>query len=294
MSARTAFTEPADVRPPDKRNPADGPISCNRLTGSLKEATSWPGAALNTVVTLATALVAARADEEGSSYFQELSERDPADATAQALAGFFQVRAGHDVAAAITKLDEAATMGLGPPQYFRGLALAGLLPRGGPFEPRITAADTGRADQVVADLEFVLAARDQFPVPLLRAAYQGLARAYPVLGRQQQAAEARRRSGLSPATADRAPMFTSFSVTARDGMRLSVPGTLSPVPGVHVALSCHPGPDRAGAGSHRAAPVRAGQDRREHAASAHPGPCLSAPFAARPPRCGGAVPGHPG
>ena len=86
-------------------------------------------------------------------------------------------------------------------------------------------------------MEFVLAARDQFPVPLLRAAYQGLARAYPVLGRQQQAAEARRRSGLSPATADRPPMFTSFSVTARDGMRLSVPVTLSPVPGVHVALS---------------------------------------------------------
>ncbi len=95
MSAQTAFTEPADVRPPHKRNPADGPISCNRLTGSLKEAANWPGAALNTVVTLATALVAARAEEEGSSYFQNLSERDRADATAQALAGFFQVRAGH-------------------------------------------------------------------------------------------------------------------------------------------------------------------------------------------------------
>ena len=38
-------------------------------------------------MTLATALVAARADAEGSSYFRDLSERDPADATAQALAG---------------------------------------------------------------------------------------------------------------------------------------------------------------------------------------------------------------
>ena len=35
----------------------------------------------------------------------------------------------------------------------------------------------------------MLAARDQFPVLLLRAAYQALARAYLVLGRQQQAAE---------------------------------------------------------------------------------------------------------
>ncbi len=59
---------------------------------------------------LATALVTARADAEGSSYFQDLSERNPADATAQALAGFFQVRAGQDVAAAVTQLDKAATM----------------------------------------------------------------------------------------------------------------------------------------------------------------------------------------
>src|SRR5690349_24854965 len=79
-----------------------GPISRNRLLGSLKNAASWPGADRNTVVTLAASLVAARADAEGSRYFQDLSERNPADATAQALAGFFAVRAGHDVAAAIT------------------------------------------------------------------------------------------------------------------------------------------------------------------------------------------------
>jgi glyoxylase-like metal-dependent hydrolase (beta-lactamase superfamily II) len=214
-----------------------GPISRNRLLGSLKEAASWPGADRNTVMTLATALVAARADAEGSRYFQDLSERNPADATAQALAGFFQVRAGHDVAAAITKLDKAATMDLGLPQYFRGLALAELLRGAGPSEAGLAAADTGRADQVIADLEVVLAARDQFPVGLLRAAYQGLARAYLVLGRQQQAAEALRRSGLGPAATDRPPMFTSFSVTARDGMRLSAPAALNPAPDVHVAQS---------------------------------------------------------
>ena len=62
-----------------------GPISRNRLLGSLEEAASWPGADRNTVVTLATSLVAARADAEGSRYFQDLAERNPADATAQAL-----------------------------------------------------------------------------------------------------------------------------------------------------------------------------------------------------------------
>src|SRR4051812_10323481 len=72
-------------------------ISSNRLLGSLKEAASWPGADRNTVVTLALLLVAARADDEGSSYFQALYELNPADAVAQAVAGFFQIRAGHDV-----------------------------------------------------------------------------------------------------------------------------------------------------------------------------------------------------
>ena len=213
------------------------PISRNRLLGSLTEAASWPGADRNTLVTLAAALVAARADAEGSRYFRDLSERNPGNAAAQALAGFFQVRAGDDVGAAIVSLDKAATMDLGLPQYFRGLALAGLLPGEGPSEAGHAAADTGRAEQVIADLEFVLAVRDQFPVLLLRAVYQGLARAYLVLGRQQQAAEAVRRSGLGPAATARLPMFTAFSVTARDGMRVSAPGVLNPAPDVHVAQS---------------------------------------------------------
>jgi glyoxylase-like metal-dependent hydrolase (beta-lactamase superfamily II) len=214
-----------------------GPISRDRLLGSLKEAASWPGADRNTVVTLAATLVAARADAEGSRYFQNLSDRDPADATAQALAGFFQVRAGHDVAAALTRLDKAAAMDLGLPQYFRGLALAGLLPGTGPSGGGLAAADAGQANQVISDLEFVLAVRDQLPVLLLRAAYQGLARAYQARGQSEQAADAAERSGLGPAAAGLPPMFTSFSVTARDGMRLSVPGALSPAPGVHVAQS---------------------------------------------------------
>jgi glyoxylase-like metal-dependent hydrolase (beta-lactamase superfamily II) len=214
-----------------------GPISRNRLLGSLKEVAGWPGADTSTVVTLATALVAARADAEGSRYFQDLSRRNPADATALALAGFFQVRAGQNVASAIDKLDKAATMDAGLPQYLRGLALAELLASAGLSAAKSAAADTSRADQVVADLELVLAARDQFPVALLRAAYQGLARAYRALGRQEQAAEALRQSGLGPAAADLPPMFTSFSVTAPEGMRLSAPRVFSPVPDVQVALS---------------------------------------------------------
>jgi glyoxylase-like metal-dependent hydrolase (beta-lactamase superfamily II) len=222
---------------PRSDEPASKPISRDRLLGSLKEAASWPGADRNTLVILALVLVAARADMDGSSYFRDLYDRNPDDATVLTLAGFFQIRAGHDPADAITKLDTAATMEPGLPHYFRGLALAELLPAEGPAGTELVAADIGRADQVIADLEFVLAARDQFPVLLLRAAHQGLARAYRVLGRQQQVDEALRRSGLGPAAADPQPMFTSFSVTTRDGMRLSTPRALSPASGVHVAQS---------------------------------------------------------
>src|SRR5579863_9733617 len=125
--------------------PVMRPISRNRLLGSLKEAASWPGADRGTLVTLAAALVAARADAEGSGYFQELSDENPANATAQALAGFFQVRAGHDVASAMDRLDTAVTMDVGLPQYFRGLALAELLPDAGPPAAGAAVADTWRA-----------------------------------------------------------------------------------------------------------------------------------------------------
>jgi glyoxylase-like metal-dependent hydrolase (beta-lactamase superfamily II) len=46
-----------------------------------------------------------------------------------------------------------------------------------------------------------------------------------------------RRSGLGPAAIDQPPMFTGFSVTARDGIRVSAPSVLNPAPDVRVAQS---------------------------------------------------------
>jgi glyoxylase-like metal-dependent hydrolase (beta-lactamase superfamily II) len=124
---------------------------------------------------------------------------------------------------ALAKLDQAAATDLGPPQYFRGLALAGLPP------------DRRRAEQAVADLGFVLAVADQFPAMLIRAAYHGLAAAHAVLGHDDQAAEAMRKSGLGAAPADTQLMFGGFSATAQDGFRFSPPGILRPEPGIQVA-----------------------------------------------------------
>src|SRR6478752_2241122 len=113
-----------------------GPISVNRWLGSLKEAASWPGADRNTVVTLATSLVAARADEEGSRYFQDLAERNPADPTEQALAGFFAVRAGRPGG----RRPGVRTRG---PRPVPGLAAPRRVPGPGPRLPGARAAAAG-------------------------------------------------------------------------------------------------------------------------------------------------------
>jgi glyoxylase-like metal-dependent hydrolase (beta-lactamase superfamily II) len=200
-----------------------GSITHDRSIESLKSAGRWPGADRNTTVILATRLAAARADAEGYRYFSELADARPGEALPLTLAGFFQARLGEDVDAALAKLDQAAAADLGPPQYFRGLALAGLPP------------DRRRAEQAVADLEFVLAVRDQFPAMLLRAAYHGLAAAHAVLGHDDQAAEAERKSGLGAAPADTQLMFGGFWATAADGFRFTSPRILRPEPGIQVA-----------------------------------------------------------
>jgi glyoxylase-like metal-dependent hydrolase (beta-lactamase superfamily II) len=199
-----------------------GTITRRRDIESLKAAARWPGADRATTVILATRLAAARADAEGYRYFSELAGGRPGEALPLALAGFFQARLGEDVDAALAKLDQAAATDLGPPQYFRGLALAGLPP------------DRRRAEQAVADLEFVLAVRDQFPAMLLRAAHHGLAAAHATLGHDDLAAEAMRKPGLGAAPADTQLMFGGFWATAQDGFRFTSPRILRPEPGIQV------------------------------------------------------------
>jgi glyoxylase-like metal-dependent hydrolase (beta-lactamase superfamily II) len=200
-----------------------GQLTRHRDIESLKTAASWPGADRNTTVILATRLAATRADAEGYRYFAALASVRPGDALPLAIAGFFQARLGDDVDAALAKLDQAAATDLGPPQYFRGLALAGLPP------------DRQRAEQAVADLEFVLAVRDQFPPMLLRAAYHGLAAAHAALGHDDEAAKAGRKSGLGAAPAGTQLMFGGFWATAADGFRFTSPRILRPEPGIQIA-----------------------------------------------------------
>jgi glyoxylase-like metal-dependent hydrolase (beta-lactamase superfamily II) len=177
---------------------------------ALKEAAAWPDADRRTPVVLASQLMAAELYQEGFDYFADRSDSAPADALWLALAGAFESRLDGHLADAIAKLDTATSLDLGLPHYLRGTSLARL--------PECA----GRAETVVADLEFVLAVKDQFPPGLMRA----LAQAYEVLGRTQEAEEARSRSGR---------LIADFWVNPGDGFRFAPRRLVELAPDVHVA-----------------------------------------------------------
>ncbi len=93
----------------------------------------------------------------------------------------------------------------------------------------------GKAEAAAADLEWLLAARNQFPVGLWRSIYRSLAKAYRTLGREAESREMLRRSGY-PSLDDDLPTFVAdFSMTLRDGLRFRTPRLLEVGRGVHVA-----------------------------------------------------------
>jgi glyoxylase-like metal-dependent hydrolase (beta-lactamase superfamily II) len=189
---------------------------------ALKVAASWPGADRATLITLATVLAATGADQEALSYFETLASSQPDQVLPLALAGYFQVRAGEDIPAGVARLNDAASRDLGPAQYYRGLALAGL------------PTEAGHAAQAIADLEFVLAVRDQFPSNMIRAVYHGLAAAYAATGQDELAVKAAADSGLSSAPAEARLQFAGGWTNAEDGYHFGYPRIVEVAPGVRV------------------------------------------------------------
>jgi glyoxylase-like metal-dependent hydrolase (beta-lactamase superfamily II) len=195
----------------------------DRNLDALKTAAGWPGADRTTLITLATVLAATGADAEGLSFFGSLAAQQPDQVLPLTLAGYFQLRSGGDQATALARLDEAASKDLGPAQYYRGLALAGLPP------------EAGRAEQAISDLEFVLAVADQFPSAMLRAVHHALAAAYAATGQQDKAASAAAHAGLTSAPAGSRLQFSSGWMNAADGYRFRSPAIREVAPGVQVA-----------------------------------------------------------
>jgi glyoxylase-like metal-dependent hydrolase (beta-lactamase superfamily II) len=149
-----------------------------------------------------------------------------------ALEGMFQARLTNQTARvrriswlneALRKLDRAVQLAPGLTTFFRGVVLAEL--------PRIL----GKAEAAVADLEWVLARKEQFPIGLRRGVYRGLARAYQTLGRRKAAQEALSRSGYLSTDGDQPQFLTDAWYTPQDGLHFVPPRLVEPAPGVHVA-----------------------------------------------------------
>ncbi|TQJ19746.1 metallo-beta-lactamase superfamily protein [Kribbella jejuensis] len=169
---------------------------------------------MRTVVVLAGLLLGAGRFEEGFGFFDKLAGEREGEALPLALAGAFQVGLEGQAGEAIAKLDAAAKLEFGLPQYFRGTSLARLPGCG------------GRAETVVEDLEFVITVKDRLPAGFMRGVYAGLVPAYELLGRTADAEAARGRSGR---------LLADYWGNPRDGLRFGPPRLVQPAPGVYVA-----------------------------------------------------------
>jgi len=198
----------------------------------LQQAVRWPNADRLTVLSLVGQFLATHRDRDGFAYFSERARDQPDEPLFQALEGLFEARLTNSRSLiqrlpwlndAIAKLDRAVTQAPGLTTYFRGLVLAdapGLL---------------RRADAAVADLEWVLANRAQFPNGLLRSVYRALAKAYTTLGRTAQAHTALEHSGYPSLSAEEPQFVTDVSMTANDGFRFVLPRLVEMAPRIYVA-----------------------------------------------------------
>lgn len=196
--------------------PTRTPLTRHLEIEALREAVSWPNVAQRTVLILAVHLLAEHRYREGYEYF---GGRSSGGALFLALAGAFQARLGEDLEGALAKLDAATEQDLGLPHYFRGITL-GALPDCG-----------GRAEAVVADLEFVLLVKDQFPPGFMRAVYRSLAAAYKVVGREDEVAAMLEQSGPT----DIPLLMTDYWANAEEGFHLVPPRLAQLAPDVYVA-----------------------------------------------------------
>jgi glyoxylase-like metal-dependent hydrolase (beta-lactamase superfamily II) len=199
---------------------------------ALLRAVAWPDPTPQTVLALLGQLLAARRDQAGYDAFHERAQARPDQPLFLALEGLFQARLAARqppsrqpawVGDALAKLDRAQARAPGLTTYFRGLVLAEL------------PAAMGQAEAAVADLEWVLANKERFPVGLRRGLYRALAKAYAALGRTGAADEMLARSGYPSLDADLPQFTTDAWMTMADGYHFVPPRLTNPAPQVYVA-----------------------------------------------------------
>jgi glyoxylase-like metal-dependent hydrolase (beta-lactamase superfamily II) len=181
---------------------------------ALAQVATWPDTDRRTRIVLANQFMTAGLDQEGFDFFSALSDQAQDDGLLLAIAGAFQSRLEGQAEAGIAKLDAATSLDLGLPHYYRGISLARM------------AECAGRAETVVADLEFVLMVKDQFPPGFMRPVHAALSRAYDLLGRADAAAQARSRAGH---------LITDYWANPHDGFRFTPQRLIERAQGIFVA-----------------------------------------------------------
>jgi glyoxylase-like metal-dependent hydrolase (beta-lactamase superfamily II) len=197
----------AASRPQDGSEPPPR-IARHLSAEALMVAARWPDPSPQVLLLLAASFSASRRFGDGYRFFQELADQVPGNPVFLALAASFQARLPGRIDDAIGKLDAAVEALPGIPHFIRGQVLVEL------------PAEAGRTGDAVNDLEFVLLLGDRFPVGFRRAAFRGLSKAYDLLGRTQDAADARRKAGLDDEP-ELPPLTTDSWVTDEHGFRFA-------------------------------------------------------------------------
>ena len=210
----------------------DPPLTRNLELEALQEAARWPNTPPAAILALSGQFIASRRDRDAYAYFQERAKAQPGQPLFLSLEGFFQARLVPEVpleqriawvTEAIGKLDTAVSRAPGLTRFFRGRVFAQLPPT------------LGKAQEAVADFEWILQNRQRFPRGIVRNAHRGLALALTTVGRTAEAVAALARSGSTSLDPDEPQFTTDFAITAKDGVRQAPPELVQVAPRVYVA-----------------------------------------------------------
>jgi glyoxylase-like metal-dependent hydrolase (beta-lactamase superfamily II) len=206
------------------------PLTQNRELDSFKTVAAFPKAEDAVVLVAAEQFMAARRDYDGYLFFKKLSAAQPHRPLLLSLQGMLQARVADAVPLlsrvawvdeAIGKLDRGAAGAPVLGRYLRGLVFAQLPSR------------FAKAGVAVADLEFSIRHRSEFPFDPERGIYAALANARRALGDEGGAQAALKRGGLAGTSGAR--VLGNLSVDPIRGFRFSEPRLVREAEGVYVA-----------------------------------------------------------
>ncbi len=214
--------------------PSKPPLLEGQPLSALMQTAAYPNSRIVVLVTAMQQFMSNHREWDGYDYFGRLAQEQPERrALLLSLQGVMQARVAGDIGLlkrvawvedAIGKLDAGAAGDALFGRFARGLVFAELPDR------------FGKRQQAVADLEAVLARRDQLPVGLDRGVYRELAVAYRGLGDEQRSREMAQHAGITSLDDAAVPnVLGNLSVDGAAGFRFGEKRLLREADGVYEA-----------------------------------------------------------